>query len=92
MINIVDLTNAKKDIKKVPLHVRTKLFGWVDDVEERGLEAVRKTPGYHDEPLKGKRAGQRSIRLTIAYRAIYIEKKDKGIEFVSVEEVNKHDY
>ena len=92
MIHKVNLTNAKKDIKKVPLHVRIKLFGWVDDVEERGLEAVRKTPGYHDEPLKGKRVGQRSIRLTIAYRAIYVERKDNGIEFVSVEEVNKHDY
>lgn len=92
MINQVDLTNAKKDIKKVPLHVRTKLFAWVDDVEERGLEVVKKTPGYHDEPLKGKRRGQRSIRLTIAYRAIYVERKNKEIEFVSVEEVNKHDY
>lgn len=93
MITTVDLTNAKKDIRKVPLHVQTKLFGWVDDVEKRGVEEVRKTPGYHDEPLKGKRKGQRSIRLTIAYRAIYIEKKDeREIEFVSVEEVNKHDY
>jgi hypothetical protein len=34
---------------------------WVDDVEERGLEEVRKIPGWHDEPLKGERKGQRSI-------------------------------
>ena len=91
MINTVELTNAKKDILKVPKHVRTKLFGWVDDVEERGLEEVRKIPGYHDEPLKGARKGQRSIRLTLSYRAIYII-KGKDIEFISVEEVNKHVY
>jgi toxin HigB-1 len=98
MINIVDLSNAKKDIRKVPLHIQLKLFGWVDDVEERGLEEVRKIPGYHDEPLKGKRKGQRSIRLSLSYRAIYITKKSEGelagefVEFVSVEEVHKHEY
>ena len=35
-------------------------------------------PGYHDEPLKGHRAGQRSIRLSRAYRAIYEIKEDLG--------------
>ena len=56
-----------------------------------GLEEVRKARGYHDEPLKGHRAGQRSIRLSSSYRAIYEIKKDT-VEFVSVEEVSKHDY
>jgi toxin HigB-1 len=91
MIREVHLTNAKKDIKKAPLHIRTKLLGWVDDVEERGLEEVRKVPGWHDEPLKGNRKGQRSIRLSRSYRAIYITKKGRA-EFVSVEEVHKHEY
>jgi proteic killer suppression protein len=91
MINRVDLSKAKKDILKVPMHIRTKLFGWVEDVEERGLDEVKKVPGYHDEPLRGKRAGQRSIRLSRSYRAIYIKKND-GMEFVSIEEVHKHEY
>jgi len=52
---------------------------------------VRKIPGYHDEPLKGDRAGQRSIRLSRAYRAIYEIRKDVA-QLVSVEEVSKHDY
>jgi proteic killer suppression protein len=91
MIYRVDITKAKKDIKKVPLHIRTLLFGWIDDVEERGLEEVRKVLGYHDEPLQGKRLGQRSIRLSRSYRAIYVIKND-GVEFASVEEVHKHDY
>lgn len=49
-------------------------------------------PGYHDEPLKGNRTGQRSIRLSKAYRAIYIIDNDDNIEIVKVLEVNKHDY
>lgn len=82
---------AKKELIKLPLQIRVKLLGWVDAVERAGLEEVRKIPGYHDEPLKGSRAGQRSIRLNRAYRAIYVIKND-GVEFVAVEEVNKHDY
>ena len=61
-------------------------------VEAIGLEEVRKVPGFHDEPLKGDRKGQRSIRLNRAYRAIYVANKGGTVEFVSVEEVNKHDY
>jgi proteic killer suppression protein len=55
------------------------------------LEEVRKAPGYHDEPLKGDRLGQRSIRLSRSYRAIY-EIKSSNVEFVSIKEVSKHDY
>jgi proteic killer suppression protein len=68
------------------------MAAWVDDVEARGLEEVRKIPGNHDEPLHGDRHGQRSIRLSKAYRAIYVIKLDRKIEFISVEEVSKHEY
>lgn len=47
--------------------------------------------GYHDEPLKGDRIGQRSIRLSRAYRAIYEIRGDTAA-FVSIEEVGKHRY
>ena len=69
----------------------TKLLIWVDDVRERGLEEVRRTPGYHDEPLKGSRAGQRSIRLSKQWRAIY-EVHAGAAKFVMVEEVTPHKY
>ncbi len=46
--------NAEKDLKKVPLVIGLKLEGWVEEVGHRGLREVRKIPGYHDEPLKGK--------------------------------------
>ena len=65
---------------------------WAHSVEEDGIRETRKLPGYHDEPLKGDRKGQRSIRLSRAYRAIYVIKSDNRIEFLSIEEVNKHEY
>ena len=84
--------NAKRDLKKVPLYIALKLQIWIEAVGHEGLLQVRKCVGYHDEPLKGKRQGQRSIRLSKAYRAIYRVKSESQIEFVEIEEVNKHDY
>jgi toxin HigB-1 len=94
MIAAVHLDRAVlRALRRLPRHVADKLLGWVAAVETFGLETVRKTPGYHDEPLKGQRAGQRSIRLSRAYRAIYtVEQKAVRIEHVRVIEVHKHDY
>jgi proteic killer suppression protein len=92
MIRRVEITkHAEKQLRKVPDHIRVNLMIWVAAVELDGVAEVRRAPGYHDEPLKGTRAGQRSIRLSRSYRAIYEMKKD-AVEFVSVEEVSKHDY
>lgn len=94
MNNIFDVILAKKatrDLKKVPLHIALKLQAWIDEVGHKGLCEARKIPGYHDEPLKGNRKGQRSIRLNVAYRAIYVIKKGM-ISFVEIQEVNKHEY
>lgn len=33
-------------------------------MERIGIYDVRKSPGFHDEPLSGQRKGQRSIRLS----------------------------
>ena len=90
---IVDLSKKAKDnLVKVPGYIKDKLLVWVDDVEREGIEKVRKIPGFHDEPLKGDRAGQRSIRLSKAYRAIYVEEPNKEITIILVVEVNKHVY
>jgi len=83
---------ARKQLNRVPRHIVENLAAWVDDVEDRGLEEVRKIFGYHDEPLHGNRQGQRSIRLSRTYRAIYQMRKDGCIEFVSIEEISKHAY
>ena len=93
VIRHVEITKfARKQILRLPKHIVDNLLAWVDDVETKGLEEARKILGYHDEPLKGDRKGQRSVRLSLAYRAIYVVRDDGVAEFVSVEEVSKHDY
>ncbi|MBU0992725.1 MAG: type II toxin-antitoxin system mRNA interferase toxin, RelE/StbE family [Proteobacteria bacterium] len=87
-----------KALKKLPIHIAKNLQRWGEIVEEIGIEETRKIKGYHDEPLSGDRDGQRSIRLSRAYRAFYIEYEAFGedekeiIDIVHVEEVNKHEY
>lgn len=81
-----------RQLQKVPIHIQNKFRAWAMAVEEEGIYRVRMQPGFHDEPLKGKREGQRSIRLNRAYRAIYILKNSYEIELIEVIEVNKHEY
>ena len=81
---------AEKQLTKLPSHIKEALQYWAETVQRYGIHEVRKLKGYHDEPLKGERKGQRSIRLNKAYRAIYIE-VNGGIE-ICVIEVNKHEY
>ncbi len=83
---------ARKQLQRMPRHIVENLAAWVDDVETRGLEEARKVPGYHDEPLHGERHGQRSVRLSRSYRAVYVVKGQGAAEFVSIEEVSKHAY
>lgn len=83
---------AKRNLLRVPLHVTRKLQAWIEMIENEGLIATRKIPGYHDEPLHGTRLGQRSIRLSKAYRAIYVINLEGNIQIIKVLEVNKHDY
>lgn len=83
---------AQKDLAKIPSFIKDKLLLWIDAVERLGIYEVRKIPGFHDEPLKGDRKGQRSIRLNKAYRAIYIEDQHKEVHIISIIEVNKHEY
>jgi len=65
---------------------------WVDLVRVDGLDVARAIPGFRDHALKGEWQGYRAIRLSGAYRAIYILSEHKSVETVCVEEVNKHDY
>lgn len=83
---------AKDDLQTVPVYIARKVGSWIDAVAHDGLLSVRKISGFHDEPLKGDRKGQRSIRLNKAYRAIYIIDKLNKMEIVEIIEVNKHDY
>ncbi len=92
MIRKVVLGNrAKKELRRLPTHIVLKLQDWIEDVEERGLEEVRKIPGYHDEPCIGNMKGYRSIRLSRGCRAYYRVLREE-IEFAFVERVDKHVY
>lgn len=89
----VELTrHAEKNLERVPRHIAVKLLAWVEAVETQGLAEVRKVPGYHDEPLKGDRVGQRSIRLSRSYRAIYEIEDGKTLRIIHIVEVTKHEY
>ena len=59
---------------------------------ESGIREVRRHKGFYDEPLKGSRRGQRSVRLNRAYPAIYVGHDAGKVELIEVLEVNKHDY
>lgn len=90
--NVVISPKAKKQIAKLPQYIALKLYSWVDAVNHEGIREVKKISGYHDEPLKGDRLGQRSIRLNKSYRAIYIELDNGEIQFIEIIEVHNHDY
>lgn len=83
---------AQKQLRKLPDHIIQKLLEWVHAVRYYTLEEVRKRPGFHDEALKGQRLGQRSIRLSRGYRAIYSIQKSGASEVVSIEEIHLHNY
>jgi proteic killer suppression protein len=95
-MDIFDVSISKKverELIRLPKHIALNLMDWVDDVKEYGLREVKKMPGYHDEPVKGKeRKGQRSIRLNKAYRAFYVLDQSGTVHFVEIIEVNKHEY
>lgn len=90
--NVVLSRKAQKQLDRAPQQVNAKMLAWMDAVELDGLDEVKKIPGFHDEPLKGNRAGQRSIRLNRSWRAVYVIGKNGDVQFVSVEEVMNHDY
>ena len=90
--NVVVSRLAVKQLRKAPRHVARKLMQWTANVERFGLEETRKVPGFHDEPLRGDRQGQRSIRLSKKWRAVYVLNDNAKAEFVSIEEVTPHDY
>jgi len=95
LINTVEFTDqVEKQLKKLPKHIVINFQNWVEDVEERGLFETRKTPSYHDEPLKGKLKGLRSIRLSKAYRAYYkiVHGSVQFVQFIQVERIDKHEY
>lgn len=83
-------TAFEKQLHRVPEFIRKKAIFWIFLVESSGLAEVMKSPGFHDEPLKGERKGQRSVRMSRSYHLIYHFIHDRiHIELL---EIHKHDY
>ncbi len=83
---------VEKQIDALPAHIVGSFYDWVRAVERDGMESVRRLPGYHDEGLKGELKGVRSVRLTKAYRVLYVESVDGNLKIAYVTRVSKHDY
>ena len=80
---------AQKQFKKCPHEIQAKIVDWIQRVTQLGLLPVRLTKSYHDEPLKGQRKNQRSIRLNKQWRLIYQETTG---EIIDIQEITPHDY
>ena len=87
---ITSSRNFDKQLEKVPEFIKNKALLWIFLVETDGIWEVMKSPGFHDESLKGERKGQRSVRLNKAYRLIYCVVQDRV--HIELLEVHKHDY
>ena len=83
---------VQKRFRRLPDYIQKALRTWSTLIEEYGVSTMRRIPGYHDEPLRGDRKGQRSSRLNRGYRVIYEELESGEIVVISVLEVNKHEY
>lgn len=90
--SVRETKRALKSLSRAPYTVRVNYLLWRGQVEESGLEEVRKVLGYHDEPLQGKLRDVRSVRLGRSYRLFYRIVAIDVVETVRVEEVNRHDY
>lgn len=83
---------VQKQLEEVPQVIAKKFYAWVAAIRIAGVRSVRTRPGFHDEPLRWDRKGQRSVRLNQAWRAIYVERQDGSLELIEVIEVTHHGY
>ncbi len=80
----------EKTCRKLPTEVVKKYELWKNIIFRHGPLKLREFPGFHDEALKGARKGQRSSRLNLQYRVIYIVEKENVT--VLVLEITPHEY
>lgn len=80
----------ERQLDRVPDFIKKKVLFWIFLVEATGIAEVMKSVGFHDEPLKGERKGQRSVRMNRAYRLVYHVIQDRV--HIELLEVHKHDY
>lgn len=91
-MDVVDFSFVRSQLKRIPKDVLKRLQRWALYVESIGLFETRKIPGFHDELLKGKWKGYRSVRLGKKWRVIYKYNKNREINIVEIKRVVPHEY
>ena len=90
MWRIKEHRDIAKISRKLPQQVLKKYELWKSIVHRHGPDKLSEFPGFHDEKLKGDRSGQRSSRLNLQYRVIYMVEKQDVVVYVL--EINPHEY
>ena len=90
MWTIREDSGIRKACARAPDSVVKKYELWKNIVSRHGPEKLREFPGFGDEKLKGRRKSQRSSRLNLQYRVIYVV--DREIVTVFVLEITPHKY
>jgi toxin HigB-1 len=90
--NVYASKSFTKQLHRLPKYIKKAVSVWIEFVELEGVRESRKFKGYHDEPLQGSRKGQRSVRLSRAYRLIYEEHESSEEVIIQLVEVTKHAY
>ncbi len=90
MWQIKEHRTIDKICRKLNRSVLQKYELWKELVYRHGPDKLREFPGFHDEKLIGDRAGQRSSRLNLQYRVIYVV--DRDVVTVLVLEITPHEY
>lgn len=90
MWSIKEHRSLARTCKRLSLQVVKKYELWKDIVFRHGPAKLREFPGFHDEKLRGDRAGQRASRLSLQYRVIYAVEAENVT--VKVIEINAHEY
>ena len=91
-MDIVDFSAVEKQLRRTPREIIKRLQRWAVYVETTGLIETKKIPGFHDEPLKGRWRGYRSVRLGHKWRVIYKYNKGSGENIIELKEVTAHEY
>ncbi len=90
MWHIKEHRSIEKVCSKLPPEIVKKYELWKDIIFRHGPEKLKEFSGFHDEKLKGGRERQRSSRLNIQYRVIYVVQRD--VVTVYVLEITPHKY
>ena len=90
MWRIEEHRDIEKTCRKLPPEIVKKYELWKSIVFRHGPEKLREFSGFHDEKLKGDRRGQRSSRLSLQYRVIYVVERE--LVSILVLEITPHKY